>query len=74
MGLGAGATRNETNKEKLADEFFMFLEETVAIKDADLPKKKNTDISQPWADATFDTDQFDLFGKVSQFLDFFRNG
>ena len=46
----------------------MYLEETVASKVADPPKKKNLDISQPWAVATCDTDTLDLFGKVSQFL------
>ena len=68
MGLGVGATHKETNKEKLADEFFMYLEETVASKDAD-PPMKNNEISQPWANATFDTDSLDLFGKVSQSID-----
>ena len=74
MELGVGAAHKETNKEKLADEFFMYLEETVASKDADPPMKKDADLSQPWADASFDTDSLDLFGKVSQFIDFFSYG
>ena len=49
----------------------MYLEETVAIKAADLPKEKNPDISQPWAVATCDPDPLDLFGKVSQILNLF---